>query len=42
MLSSYYRDINLFRFDETFGYVYILAADEMQIIVPADGDWYFP
>ncbi|MGH2416485.1 MAG: DUF6888 family protein [Microcystaceae cyanobacterium] len=41
MLSSYYRDIQLFRFDEQLGYVYILAVNEIQIIVPSNGDWYF-
>jgi hypothetical protein len=37
MLSNYYKDIKLFRFDAQIGDVYILAGDEMQIIVPPDG-----
>lgn len=41
MLSSYARDICLFRFDEQYGYVYILTTSETQIIVPPSGDWYF-
>lgn len=41
MLSSYYRDIQLFRFDQQIGNVYILAANEIQVIVPPSGDWYF-
>lgn len=41
MLSGYYRDIYLFRFDDQIGSVYILAAEEIQIIVPPNGDWYF-
>jgi hypothetical protein len=41
MFSNYYRDIQLFRFDDQTGYVYILAEGEMQIIVPPDGDWTF-
>jgi hypothetical protein len=41
MLSNYYRDIKLFRFDQQIGDVYILAGDNIQIIVPPDGDWRF-
>jgi hypothetical protein len=41
MLSNYYKDIKLFRFDAQIGDVYILAGDEMQIIVPPNGDWRF-
>lgn len=41
MFSTYYRDIKLFRFDAQLGYVYILAGDNMQIIVSTDGDWSF-
>jgi hypothetical protein len=41
MLSNYYRDIKLFRFDLTIGDVYILAGDNMQIIIAPDGNWRF-
>jgi len=41
MLSSYYRDIKLFRFDAQTGDVYILAGDNIQIIVPPNGKWRF-
>jgi hypothetical protein len=40
-LSNCYRDIRLFRFDDQTGDVYILAGDDMKIIVPFDGAWYF-
>lgn len=42
MLSSYYRDIQLFRFDEQIENVYILAANEMQVIVPLAWRLVFP
>lgn len=42
MLSSYYRDIQLFRFDQQIGNVYILAANEMQVIVPLAWSLVFP
>jgi virulence-associated protein VapD len=40
-LSNCYRDIQLFRFDDYTGEVYILATGEIEIIVPSDGGWYF-
>ncbi|GBF80457.1 DUF6888 family protein [Aphanothece sacrum] len=40
-LSNSYLDIHLFRFDPQVGSVYILAGDELEIIVPSDGEWYF-
>lgn len=42
MLSSYYRDIQLFRFDEQTGDVFILTADDIAIVIPPSGIWYFP
>jgi hypothetical protein len=42
MLSSYYRDIQLFRFDQQIGNGYILAANEMQVIVPLAWRLVFP
>ncbi len=41
MLSNYYRNIELFRFDSQIQEVFILAGDEIQIIVPPDGGWRF-
>ncbi|PSB00703.1 hypothetical protein C7B64_22160 [Merismopedia glauca CCAP 1448/3] len=41
MLSNYYRDIKLFHFDSTIGEVYILARDNIQVIIPANGHWRF-
>ncbi|HAZ48503.1 MAG TPA: hypothetical protein DDW76_08625 [Cyanobacteria bacterium UBA11369] len=41
MLSSYYRNIELFRFNEQKGYVYIWAGEELQILVFQDGNWRF-
>ncbi|WP_407947140.1 DUF6888 family protein [[Phormidium ambiguum] IAM M-71] len=40
-LSNGYKDIQLFRFDYQTGDVYIFAGDELQIIVPPSGFWYF-
>ncbi|MCF2148450.1 hypothetical protein IQ276_018870 [Desmonostoc muscorum LEGE 12446] len=41
MLSNPYKDIRLFRFDDRTGQVYILAGDELQIIVLSNGIWDF-
>lgn len=41
MLSNYYRDIQLFRFNAQTGEVYIFAGDELEIIVPCNGLWRF-
>lgn len=41
MLSNYYRDIQLFRFNAQTGEVYIFAGDELEIIVPRNGLWRF-
>lgn len=41
MLSNYHRDIQLFRFDDKTGDVFILASDELQIIVPRNEPWRF-
>jgi hypothetical protein len=40
-LSNCYKDIHLFRFDLQTGDVYILAGDELEIIVPPNGLWEF-
>lgn len=41
MLSNYYRDIQLFRFNTQTGEVYIFAGDDLEIIVPRNGLWRF-
>ena len=41
MLSNDYKDIHLFRFDERIGNVFILAGDDIQIVIPSSGEWYF-
>ncbi|WP_407919505.1 DUF6888 family protein [Chroogloeocystis siderophila] len=41
MLSSLLRNIVLFRFDERTGEVFILTADNIQVIVRRDGNWEF-
>lgn len=41
MLSYCYQDIHLFRFDNITGDVYILAGDDLQIVIPPNGEWYF-
>ena len=41
MLSSYFRDIQIFRFDEQMDIVFIFAGEELQIIVNSQGEWRF-
>ncbi|MFQ4142555.1 DUF6888 family protein [Chlorogloeopsis sp. ULAP02] len=41
MLSNTYRDIHLFRFDIQTREIYILAGENLQIIVPPSGNWRF-
>jgi hypothetical protein len=41
MLSGYFRDIQLFRFDEQTKIIFIFAGEELQIIVDAQGKWRF-
>ncbi|WP_442947544.1 DUF6888 family protein [Nostoc sp.] len=38
MLSNTYRSIELFRFDDQTGVVFIFVNEELQIIVPANGN----
>ncbi|WP_442949385.1 DUF6888 family protein [Nostoc sp.] len=40
-LSNFYREIQLFRFSDITGNVFILAGDELQILVFRDGTWRF-
>ncbi|AFZ14051.1 hypothetical protein Cri9333_3218 [Crinalium epipsammum PCC 9333] len=41
MLSNSYRNIELFRFDDETGIVFILAGEDIQIIIPPNGRWRF-
>ena len=41
MLSNYYRDIQLFRFSDRSDVVYMLASDELQVVVFPNGIWEF-
>ncbi|WP_411762925.1 DUF6888 family protein [Dolichospermum flos-aquae] len=41
MLSNRLLDIHLVRFDEIERYVYILAGDEMEILIFPEGNWRF-
>lgn len=41
MLSNSYRNIEVYRFDEHTGVVFIFASEELQIIVPPSGQWRF-
>jgi hypothetical protein len=41
MFSSYYRDIQLFRFNAQTREVYIFVSDELQVIVSSNGLWRF-
>ncbi|MCT7992128.1 hypothetical protein NG793_00315 [Laspinema sp. C5] len=41
MLSNRFRDIHLFRYNPQKGYVYILAGDNLEVIVMSSGEWRF-
>lgn len=41
MLSNSYRDISLFRFNEKKKYIFIMAGEELQILVFPNGSWRF-
>ncbi|MFN7516058.1 MAG: DUF6888 family protein [Dolichospermum sp.] len=41
MVSNSFLDIHIFRFDEIKGYIYILAGDEMEILIFPEGNWRF-
>ena len=41
MVSNSFLVIHIFRFDEIKGYVYILAGDEMEILIFPEGNWRF-
>ncbi|WP_414581267.1 DUF6888 family protein [Scytonema sp. PCC 10023] len=37
ILSNFYQDIHLFRFDETTGEIFILAGETIEISINRDG-----
>jgi hypothetical protein len=41
MLSNGYRSIQLFRYGEEEGTVYILAGDDIEVLISRDGNWRF-
>jgi hypothetical protein len=41
MLSNFYREIQLFRFSEQTGEIYIFASEKLQIVITRDGNWRF-
>lgn len=41
MVSNSFLDIHLIRFNEIKGYVYILAGDEMEILIFPERNWRF-
>jgi hypothetical protein len=41
MLSNCYRDIQLFRFSEQTGEIYVFASEELQIAIARNGNWRF-
>jgi hypothetical protein len=41
MLSNGYRSIELFRFNEVTGEIYLLAFENIQIQIARDGAWRF-
>lgn len=40
-LSDLYRDIHLFRFDPLVGNIYILAQENIEIVIYPAGNWEF-
>lgn len=41
MFSNCYRNIELFRFDEQIGVIFVFAGEELQIIINPQGQWRF-
>ncbi len=39
--SDLYQDILLFRFDQVKGEIYILAGENIEVIIYPDGNWEF-
>ncbi len=41
MLSNYFQNVEIFRFDEQRGEIYIFVSDEIEVLVERDGHWRF-
>jgi hypothetical protein len=40
-LTNFYRSIELVRFDERTGIVYLFAGEDLQVVIYRDGKWRF-
>jgi hypothetical protein len=40
-LSDMYLDIHLFRFNDRSGEIYIIAGEDIEIVIAANGTWRF-
>lgn len=40
-LSNFYRNIQVFRYDDVTGLVFILATENVEILMQRDGTWRF-
>ncbi|MBL1208669.1 DUF6888 family protein [Geminocystis sp. GBBB08] len=40
-LSNKYLDIHLFRFNDRTGEIYILAGEDIEILIASNGTWRF-
>jgi hypothetical protein len=40
-LSDSYRPIYVFRFEPRTGYIFILGGENIQVVIPQDGNWEF-
>ncbi|AFY33504.1 hypothetical protein Cal7507_3092 [Calothrix sp. PCC 7507] len=40
-LTNFYRSLELVRFDERTGIVYIFAGEDLQVVIYRDGKWRF-
>jgi hypothetical protein len=40
-LSNSLKPIYVFRFNPLLGYIFILAGDDLQIVIQPDGNWEF-
>ena len=40
-LSNFYLDIHLFRYDQQRKEIYIIAGDNISLIIDAQGNWEF-
>jgi hypothetical protein len=40
-LSNAYRPVYVFRFEPLTGYIFILAGENLQVVIAQDGNWEF-